>query len=240
MCGRDSPVTANTQTKADRDTRFLDRRDAGRQLAFALREYTHRSDVLVLGLPRGGVPVAAEVAAALDAPLDVLIVRKLGVPGHEELAMGAVASGGVTVFNHDIIGRMGIPQAAINRVTSIELAELARRDRAFRGDAAPADASGRIVILVDDGLATGASMAAAVEAVRFRQPSKVVVAVPVASVDAARALRLGADDVVTVMEPEPFYGVGMWYQDFTQTSDEEVRRLLADGRDRALARTGVA
>ena len=232
-------MTADSQLRQGNDARFADRRDAGRQLASALREYAHRSDVLVLGLPRGGVPVAAEVAAALDAPLDVIIVRKLGVPGHEELAMGAVASGGVTVFNHDIIGRMGIPQAAINRVTAIELAELARRDRAFRGDAPPIDAAGRVAILVDDGLATGATMAAAVEAVHFMRPARIVVAVPVASVDATLALRRAADAVVSVMQPEPFYGVGKWYDDFAQTSDDEVRQLLTASHERPLARAGT-
>jgi len=216
-------------------TRFLDRRDAGRRLADALRGFARRADVLVLGLPRGGVPVASEVAAALDAPLDVLVVRKLGVPGHEELALGAVASGGVTVFNRDVIEGFRIPQVAIDRVTRTELTELARREQAYRGDAPPLDVAGRTVILVDDGLATGATMAAAVGAVRAMHPARIVVATPVASQEAVRMLKKSADECVCVMEPDLFRGVGLWYEDFAQTSDEEVRTLLAPSRRPALA-----
>lgn len=216
-------------------TRFRDRREAGRHLARALLGYASRPDVLVLGLPRGGVPVASEVASALDAPLDVLVVRKLGVPGHDELAMGAVASGGITVFNRDLIEQLGISQAAIDRVTEQELAELARREQTYRGDAPPLDVTGRTVIIVDDGLATGATMSAAVAAIRAMRPVRIVVAVPVASRDAMRLLRQTADDCVSVLEPEPFHGVGLWYEDFAQTSDREVQQLLAASLQRPLA-----
>jgi putative phosphoribosyl transferase len=216
-------------------TRFLDRRDAGRRLSNALRAYARRADVLVLGLPRGGVPVARQVAIGLEAPLDVLVVRKLGVPGHEELAMGAIASGGVTVFNREIIAGFNISQALIDRVKESELAELARREGAYRGDAPPLDVKGRTVILVDDGLATGATMSAAVAAVRAMRPARIVVATPVASRDAMRLLRETADECVSVMEPEPFHGVGAWYADFAQTTDREVRELLAAPRGHPLA-----
>ncbi|MFI5245986.1 MAG: phosphoribosyltransferase [Gemmatimonadales bacterium] len=216
-------------------TRFLDRRDAGRRLASALREYARRTDVLVLGLPRGGVPVASEVASALEAPLDVLVVRKLGVPGQDELAMGAVASGGITVLNREVIEHCRVTQDSIDRVTQRELTELARRDLEYRGSAPPLDVAGRTVIVVDDGLATGATMSAAVAALRVMRPLRIVVAAPVASRDAMRLLRRTADDCVSVSEPEPFYGVGQWYDDFAQTTDREVRRLLADSREPAPA-----
>ena len=214
---------------------FLNRLDAGRQLAVTVREYAHATDVLVLGLPRGGVPVASEVAGALNAPLDILVVRKLGVPGHDELAMGAVASGGITVLNRDLIAQLGITPESIDRVTERERAELARREWAYRGNVPHADVTGRTVILVDDGLATGATMSAAVSAVRAMHPRRIVVAAPVASRDAMRLLRQSADDCVSVLEPEPFYGVGLWYEDFAQTTDREVRQLLAASRRRALA-----
>lgn len=216
-------------------TPFLNRREAGRHLAAALLGYARSAGLLVLGLPRGGVPVASEVARALDAPLDVLVVRKLGVPGHEELAMGAVASGGITVLNHELIEQLGISQGEIDRVTTRELAELTRREQAYRGDAPHADMTGRTVILVDDGLATGATMSAAVAAVRAMHPHRVVVAAPVASRDAMRLLRHSADDCVSVFEPEPFHGVGLWYDDFAQTTDLEVRQLLAASHQRPLA-----
>jgi putative phosphoribosyl transferase len=216
-------------------TRFSNRREAGRLLARALRGYAGRPDVLVLGLPRGGVPVASEVASALDAPLDVLVVRKLGVPGQDELAMGAVASGGITVFNRDLIEQLGISQAAIDRVTEQELAELARREQTYRGESAPLDVTGRTVIIVDDGLATGATMSAAVAALRAMRPVRIIVAAPVASRDAMRLLRQTADDCVSVLEPEPFHGVGLWYEDFAQTSDREVQQLLAASLQRRLA-----
>ena len=211
-------------------TTFLDRRDAGRQLAAALRGYAHTADVLVLGLPRGGVPVAVEVARALEAPLDVLVVRKLGVPGHEELAMGAVAGGDITVLNRELIEQLGITQASIDAVKTREVAELARRDATYRGDAPRLDVTGRTVILVDDGLATGATMSAAVVAVRAMHPRRIVVAAPVASRDAMRMLRRIADECVSVFEPEPFHGVGAWYDDFTQTTDQDVRQLLSASR----------
>jgi predicted phosphoribosyltransferase len=214
---------------------FLNRLEAGRQLAVAVGGYAHATDVVVLGLPRGGVPVASEVAGALDAPLDILVVRKLGVPGHDELAMGAIASGGITVLNRDLIAQLGITQESIDRVTDRERAELARRELAYRGNVPHADVTGRTVILVDDGLATGATMSAAVSAVRAMHPRRIVVAAPVASRDAMRLLRQSADDCVSVLEPEPFYGVGLWYEDFTQTTDREVRQLLAASRRRVLA-----
>ena len=208
-------------------SRYRDRIEAGRRLAADLAEYAHRPDVVVLGLPRGGVPVAYEVARALDAPLDVFIVRKLGVPGHEEFAMGAVASGGVRVLNEALIRSLGIPRQAVEAVTARELEELARRERLYRGDRPPVDVRGRTVILVDDGLATGASMVAAIRALRQLGPARIVVAVPIAPPETCDALRSEADDVVCSMTPEPFHAVGLWYQDFAQTSDAEVRELLA-------------
>lgn len=207
--------------------RFRDRREAGRQLAELLRSYEHDEHVIVLGLPRGGVPVAYEVAQALDAPLDVFVVRKLGVPGHEEYAMGAIASGGIRVLNHDAIRDLHLPIEAVNAVERAERTELERRERLYR-DGRPAPVlRGRTVILVDDGLATGSTMLAAVAAVRTQEPKSVVVAVPVASREACDALRRRADACLCVSNPDPFYGVGLWYLDFTQTTDDEVRRLLA-------------
>jgi predicted phosphoribosyltransferase len=208
-------------------SRFRDRREAGRLLASKLVDYAHRPEVLVLALPRGGVPVAFEVARALDAPLDVFIVRKLGVPGYEELAMGAVATGEVRVLNNDVVNALHIPDYVIEAVSSWERDELARRERLYRGDRLPHDVRGHTVILVDDGLATGATMLAAVEALRRQQPARIVAAVPVAASDTCDLLRAEVDDVVCALTPEPFRAVGLWYQDFTQTSDEEVRELLA-------------
>lgn len=207
--------------------RFRDRRDAGRQLARQLIAYAGRSDVLVLALPRGGVPVAYEVACALDAPLDAFLVRKLGVPGYEELGMGAVATGGVRVLNEEIVRSLGVSDQAIEKVAADERQELARRERLYRGDRPPLDVSGRTVILVDDGLATGATMRAAAEALRRQQPARIVAAVPTSSRDTSDALRAEADEVISAITPEPFFAVGHWYDDFTQTSDDEVRRLLA-------------
>jgi predicted phosphoribosyltransferase len=207
--------------------RFHDRREAGRQLAARLTAYANRPDVLVLALPRGGVPVAYEVARALGAPLDVFIVRKLGVPGYEELAMGAVATGGVRVLNDQIVRGLDIPEYMIDAVTTRERQELARRERLYRGDRPPPDVHGRTVILVDDGLATGATMHAAIAALRQQQPARIVVAVPTASREVCDAFRAEADDVVCAITPEPFQAVGLWYEDFSQTSDEEVRDLLA-------------
>jgi putative phosphoribosyl transferase len=207
-------------------TRFRDRSQAGRALAEALSWLDGRDDLLVLGLPRGGVPVAFEVARALDAPLDVFVVRKLGLPGHEELAMGAIASGGVRVLNEPLIRELGVRDDELERVTAAEAEELERRERAYRGDRAPIDVTGRTVVLVDDGLATGATMRAAALAVREEGAASVVVAVPVASAQTCDEFREVVDHVVCALTPEPFYAVGLWYEDFSPTSDEEVRELL--------------
>ena len=211
---------------------FRDRADAGRQLATRLTPYAHRTGVVVLGLPRGGVPVAAEVADHLGAPLDVFVVRKLGVPGHEELAMGAIASGGARVLNDDVVAGLGIPASMVEAVTTQEQAELERRERLDRGDHSPVAVRGRIVILVDDGLATGASMRAAVTALRAREPAYLVVAVPVGAPATCAAFETITDEVVCAVTPSRFVAVGLWYEDFRQTTDEEVRELL----DRAAAR----
>jgi len=205
---------------------FRDRHDAGRQLAARLTPYAGRPDVLVLALPRGGVPVGAEVARALGAPLDVFLVRKLGVPGREELAMGAFASGGVRVLNEDVIRTLRIPEAVIDRVAAEELQELERRERAYRDGRPAPEVRGRTAILVDDGLATGSSMRAAVQALRLQGPARIVVAVPVGAPETCAALGEVADEAVCAEEPEHFAAVGLWYEDFTQTSDEEVRDLL--------------
>ncbi len=205
---------------------FRNRTDAGQQLAVRLRAYEGRPDVRVLALPRGGVPVAFEVAQALGAPLDVFLVRKLGVPGHEELAMGAIASGGVRVINDEVVRRLDISDDVIDAVTAEEEEELRRREKLYRGDRPPLDVRGRTVILIDDGLATGSSMRAAVAALRLKGPAKVVVAVPVGAPDTCAEFAVEADDVVCARTPEPFYAVGMWYDDFSQTTDEEVRDLL--------------
>ena len=207
--------------------RFRNRTDAGRQLAEKLAAYANRPDVLVLALPRGGVPVAFELARAFGAPLDVFLVRKLGVPGYEELAMGAVATGGVRVLNDEIVRGLGISEHEIDAVVARELRELSRRDRLYRGDRPPSDVAGRTVILVDDGLATGATMRAAVRALRQQQPGRIVAAVPTASPDTCQVLKAEADDVICAITPEPFFAVGHWYDDFTQTTDDEVRELLA-------------
>jgi predicted phosphoribosyltransferase len=206
--------------------RFLDRRDAGRQLARELEDYADDSRVLVLGLPRGGVPVAYEVARALNAPLDVLVVRKLGVPGHRELAMGAIASGGVRVLNRDVIEALGISAGAVESAAERELIEVERQERAYRGHAPLPKLSGRTIIVVDDGLATGSTMLAAVGALRQSNPASIIVAVPVAAAETARKLRVSADCVVCVSAPPDFYAVSMYYEDFSQTGDEEVRNLL--------------
>ncbi len=214
---------------------YADRRDGGRQLAEALGAYRNEPDLLVLALPRGGVPVAFEVAAALEAELDLLIVRKLGVPGQSELAMGAIASGGVVVLNRDLIRDLRIDTDAIERIRRQEWDELGRRERAYRETRDPPRMKGRCVIVVDDGLATGATMRAAVQAVRSAAPSRLVVAVPVAPADAVD-LAGDADEVVCPLQPAHFSAVGRWYTDFTQTSDNEVRTLLAEAwaRDAAV------
>ena len=207
--------------------RFRDRTEAGRRLAEQLTAYAERPDVLVLALPRGGVPVAYEVARALRAPLDVFLVRKLGVPGYEELAMGAVATGGVRVLNDQIVAGLRIPDHVIEAVAEAEQQELARRERLYRGDRPLPDVRHRTVILVDDGLATGATMQAAIKALRALQPARIVVAVPTGSPETCEQLKAQADDVICAITPEPFHAVGLWYEDFTQTTDEEVRDLLA-------------
>jgi predicted phosphoribosyltransferase len=206
---------------------FRDRRDAGRQLVAHLTHYAGRPDVLVLALPRGGVPVAYEVARALGAPLDVFLVRKLGVPGREELAMGAIASGGVRVLNGDVVRALRIPGEVIDAVTAEEQPELERREREYRDDRPAPEVRGRTVILVDDGLATGSSMRAAVAALRQRGPARIVVAVPVGAAETCAALGEVADEAVCAYEPEHFAAVGLWYSDFSQTTDDEVRALLA-------------
>jgi putative phosphoribosyl transferase len=207
--------------------RFRDREHAGRVLGERLRRYAGRENLLVLGLPRGGVPVAFEVARALDAPLDVFVVRKLGVPGHEELAMGALASGGVRVLSNDLIERLGIDDQAIARAVAAESAELERREHAYRGERGPVETAGKTVILVDDGLATGATMRAAANAVRAQGPERLVVAVPVAAAQTCEELRDEVDEIECAFTPDPFAAVGLWYDDFAPTGDEEVRRLLA-------------
>jgi putative phosphoribosyl transferase len=206
--------------------RYRNRSEAGRLLARKLMGYANRPDVLVLALPRGGVPVAFEVAQALNAPLDIFLVRKLGVPGHEELAMGAIASGGVRVLNEDVVRYLHIPDGVIDAVAADELKELDRRERLYRGDRPPLDVRGRTVILIDDGLATGSTMRAAAEALRTQNPAAIVVAVPVAADETCDEFRSEVDEVVCAYTPDPFYAVGLWYEDFSQTSDEEVRELL--------------
>jgi predicted phosphoribosyltransferase len=205
---------------------FPDRYEAGAELGRWLNHYAGRADVVVLALPRGGVPVAFEVAEALDAPLDVFIVRKLGLPGRPEYAIGAIASGGVRVLNDDLLGACAVPDAVIDAVTQRERDELERRERAYRQGSQLIPLRARIVILVDDGLATGSTMKAAVEAVRQHGPSRIVVAVPVAASSSCQDLSAFADEVVCVRTPEPFTAVGLWYGDFSQTTDDEVRALL--------------
>jgi predicted phosphoribosyltransferase len=205
---------------------FRNRVEAGQLLAKRLMKYANCEDLLVLALPRGGVPVGYEVAQALNAPLDVFVVRKLGVPGHEELAMGAIASGGVRVLNREVVESLRIPDDVIDAAAARELRELERRERAYRDDRPAPDVQGRIVILVDDGIATGSTMKAAIEALRQLETSRVVVAVPTAALSTVREMRQDVDDLVAVMTPADFSGVGQWYQDFSQTTDEEVRDLL--------------
>lgn len=216
---------------------FRDRTDAGRRLADRLAQYAGRPDLVVLGLPRGGIPVACEVGRALGAPLDVFVVRKLGMPGEEELAVGAIATGGVRVVNEELVSSLGIPASVIDRVAAREERELQRREREYRGERSPVPVAGRVAILVDDGLATGASMRAAVAALRRLGPARIVVAVPVGAAQTVEDLLNFADEVLCAETPEPFHAVGTWYDDFSQTTDEEVRRLLdaarRDERDRA-------
>jgi predicted phosphoribosyltransferase len=213
---------------------FRDRRDAGRKLAQELLHYADRPDVIVLALPRGGVPVAYEVALALHAPLDILIVRKLGLPGHEELAIGAIASGGIRVLNEGIIRALNIPEEVVERVAQREMQELQRREQAYRGNVSTPELLNRTVILIDDGLATGASMRAAVAGVRAQDPERIVVAVPTAAPETCEAFENEVDEIVCAITPEPFLGVGRWYEDFEQTTDEGVRLFLEDVRRQLL------
>jgi putative phosphoribosyl transferase len=205
---------------------YRNRSEAGKDLAAQLAKYANRDDVSVLALPRGGVPVAYEVAKALHAPLDVFLVRKLGVPGHEELAMGAISTGGVRVLNEDVVDFLGIPQHVIDAVSANELRELKRRELAYRGNRPEPDVRGKTVILLDDGLATGSTMRAAAAALRQQDPERIIVAVPVSAPQTCDEYRMGVDEIICATTPEPFFGVGQWYQDFSQTTDEEVRDLL--------------
>jgi putative phosphoribosyl transferase len=210
---------------------FRNRSEAGRVLAELLAGYAGRSDVIVLGLPRGGVPVAAEVAAGLGTPLDVFVVRKLGVPGHDELAMGAIASGGVRILNDTVITGLDISDAVIAEVAAREAEELQRRERAYREDRPAPDLDGKVVIVVDDGLATGSTMRAAVAALRAQRPARIVVAVPVGSATTCHDLLSEADEVVCARTPTFFQAVGQWYDDFSPTTDAEISRLLAASPD---------
>ncbi|XYI02659.1 phosphoribosyltransferase [Sorangium sp. So ce1128] len=219
------------------EAHFHDRRDAGRHLAAKLAPYANQQ-LVVLALPRGGVPVGYEVARALGAPLDVYVVRKLGVPGHEELAMGAVASGGVRVLNEDVVSQLGLSGAAIDAVTATELREVERRERAYRDGRPAPTVRQQTVILVDDGLATGATMRVAVSALRQLSPARILVAVPVAAPETCDELRDEVDEIVCAATPEPFYAVGLWYDNFDQTTDEEVRELLARAADYSGSRAG--
>ncbi|HET9484332.1 MAG TPA: phosphoribosyltransferase [Xanthomonadales bacterium] len=211
---------------------FRDRRDAGRRLAGELARYRGREDVIVLALPRGGVPVGYEVAQALDVPLDVFLVRKLGVPGHEELAMGAIASGGVRVVNREVVTQLEIADRTLDAVAASEQQELERRERAFRGDRPAPVVRDHTIILVDDGLATGSTMRAAIAALKAQGPRRIVVAIPVAAPNTCQDLRREVDEVVCPMIPRDFRGVGQWYDDFEQTRDDEVVSLLDAARQR--------
>ena len=224
------PIAASTAR-----SRFADRHEAGVELAAHLRKYHGRNDVVVLALPRGGVPVGFEVAEALNAPLDVFVVRKIGMPGHAEFAIGAIASGGVRVISEDVVRSFNIPQSAVDEVTRRERAELERREREYREGRPLTELRGRIVILVDDGLATGSSMRAAVQAVRAYDPARVVVAVPVGAPETCEQFADVADDTVCARTPEPFSAVGLWYLDFSETTDQEVRELLHRHADRTTA-----
>jgi predicted phosphoribosyltransferase len=206
--------------------RFRNRFDAGRRLAAALEQYAQTPNLLVLALPRGGLPVGYEIARALNAPLDVMLVRKLGVPGHEELAMGAIASGGIRILSDDIIAAFAVPERVIATVAANEESELERRERTYRDHQPPTVIRGRTIILVDDGLATGSTMRAAAAALRSQQAEWLIVAVPVAPAESCAALSREVDEVFCLMTPEPFFSVGTWYEDFSQVTDEEVRALL--------------
>jgi putative phosphoribosyl transferase len=213
------------------EQRFHDRTEAGRMLGERLGSYKGRDDLLVLALPRGGLPVGLEVCRALRAPLDVFVVRKMGVPGHEELAMGAVASGGVRVINEDVVGELRIPKADIDRVAESEQREVERRESRYRRGGDLAQLRGKTVILVDDGIATGSTMRAAIDAVTDQQPNSVVVAVPTAAASTCKEIAKKVDDVVCAMTPEPYYAVGAWYVEFPQLTDDDVRRILDEAAD---------
>ncbi|HEY5766308.1 MAG TPA: phosphoribosyltransferase [Candidatus Udaeobacter sp.] len=217
-------------------TQFLNRTEAGQFLAEILSTYANRDDIIVLALPRGGVPVAAEVAKKLNAPLDVFVVRKLGLPGHPELAMGAIASGGVRVFNGEVVNALRIPDEVMDAVSAEELAELQRREKVYRAGLPPIDIEGKTIIVVDDGIATGSTMLAAVSALRQLNAARIIIAAPVVAASTFREMQRAADEVTAVIMPERFYAVGQWYEDFSQTSDEEVRDLLT----RAARRQPVA
>lgn len=217
---------------------FRDRADAGRLLAGKLAQYAHQPDVVVLGLPRGGVPVAYEVAVALGAPLDVFVARKLGVPGHPELAMGAIADGGVRVVNRSVTESLGLSDAVVDEVAAREAAEVTRRQAAYRAGRPPVDVAAKTVIVVDDGLATGATMRAAVTALRAQTPRRIVVAVPVGARPTCVELGAEADEVVCARTPIMFQAVGQWYENFSPTTDDEIRELLARGTESGPARSG--
>lgn len=216
--------------------RFKDRSEAGRLLGERLGEYGGRDDVVILALPRGGVPVGLEVARALSAPLDTFVVRKLGVPGHEELAMGAIASGGVRVVNDDVVRELGIGEEAIARVANQELAELSRREHSYRGERGSPQLENKTVVIVDDGLATGSTMRAAVAALRSHEPARIVIAVPVGAPTVCEELGKEADEIVCLLQPEPMSAISIWYERFDQTTDDEVRELLAEA-EREIAST---
>ncbi len=218
---------------------YADRREAGKALAELLGNHVDDPEVLILALPRGGVPVGYEVALALNAPLDVFLVRKLGAPGHEELAMGAIASGGVQVLNEQVIRMFRVTPEQIQAVTRAERAELGRRERSYRGERAPEEVEGRTIVLVDDGLATGSTMRAAAAALRRENTGRLVVAVPIASAQTCDELRPEVDEVICAITPERFQSVGQWYVDFGQTTDDEVRHLLELARSRPALRSRV-
>ena len=215
-------------------TPFFNRTEAGKFLAENLGAYVNRDDVIILALPRGGMPVAAEIAKRLNAPLDVFVVRKLGVPYHPELAMGAIASGGVRVVNRDVVDALRIPDLVADAVAAQEQEELARRERLYRDDLPPPDVKAKTVVLVDDGIATGSTMLAAISALRQLDAARIVVAAPVIAGSTYYQMRRAADDVAAVVVPEKFYGVGQFYEDFSQTTDDEVRQLLSSARRRAV------